>query len=255
MHYCCSNCCSKTHSLCIIAVLIAVLKLLLLSWDTIGHTTSRQQWKHYQDSCYCTIAHRKYCVNIVQWISVQCIIWVDQAIDYSSTEHVPCAYWALSVDCCTESSCSTAFQFTDMLGLSFPVFLLSQTVDHRCDICWTSISEVSTIMFQKIPRDPRRTITWIEMRGIALSLWFNRSSKHVWRHTKWLSEQYVSFSWRHLTGKAWFTIWRWFRERHERRERHGKRSFFHQSNCIPDVKFFDNLIGWTLANARDAMLE
>ena len=31
--------------------------------------------------------------------------------------------------------------------------------------------------------------------------------------------------------------------------------FFHQSNCIPDVKFFDNLIGWTLANAHDATLE
>ena len=24
---------------------------------------------------------------------------------------------------------------------------------------------------------------------------------------------------------------------------------FHQSNCIPDVKFFENLIAWTLANA------
>ena len=34
-----------------------------------------------------------------------------------------------------------------------------------------------------------------------------------------------------------------------------EKSFFHQSNCIPDVKFFDNLIGWTLANARDATLE
>ena len=31
--------------------------------------------------------------------------------------------------------------------------------------------------------------------------------------------------------------------------------FFHQSNCIPDVKFFNNLIGWTLANTRDATLE
>ena len=31
--------------------------------------------------------------------------------------------------------------------------------------------------------------------------------------------------------------------------------FFHQSNCIPDVKFFDNLIGWTLANTHNAMLE
>ena len=34
-----------------------------------------------------------------------------------------------------------------------------------------------------------------------------------------------------------------------------KSLFFHQSNCIPDVKFFDNLIGWTLANARDVTLE
>ena len=30
---------------------------------------------------------------------------------------------------------------------------------------------------------------------------------------------------------------------------------FHQSNCISDVKFLDNLIGWTLANAHDATLE
>ena len=34
-----------------------------------------------------------------------------------------------------------------------------------------------------------------------------------------------------------------------------KKVFFHQSNCIPDVNFFDNLIGWTLANARDTTLE
>ena len=27
------------------------------------------------------------------------------------------------------------------------------------------------------------------------------------------------------------------------------------ANCIPDVKFFDNLIGWTMANACDATLE
>ena len=33
-----------------------------------------------------------------------------------------------------------------------------------------------------------------------------------------------------------------------------EKSFFHQSNCIPDVKFFDNLIGWMLANAHDATL-
>ena len=31
--------------------------------------------------------------------------------------------------------------------------------------------------------------------------------------------------------------------------------FFHQSNWIPDVKFFDNLIGWMLTNTRDATLE
>ena len=34
-----------------------------------------------------------------------------------------------------------------------------------------------------------------------------------------------------------------------------KKIFFHQSNCIPDVKFFNNLIGWMLANACDATLE
>ena len=33
------------------------------------------------------------------------------------------------------------------------------------------------------------------------------------------------------------------------------KSIFYQSNCIPDVKFFDNLIGWTLANTHDATLE
>ena len=37
-------------------------------------------------------------------------------------------------------------------------------------------------------------------------------------------------------------------------EHHGKKSF-HQSNCIPDVKFFDNLSGWTLANTCNTMLE
>ena len=31
--------------------------------------------------------------------------------------------------------------------------------------------------------------------------------------------------------------------------------FFHLSNSILDVKFFDNLIGWTLANAGDASLK
>ena len=35
----------------------------------------------------------------------------------------------------------------------------------------------------------------------------------------------------------------------------GKVFFFYQSNCIPDVNFFNNLIGWTLANACDTMLE
>ena len=33
-----------------------------------------------------------------------------------------------------------------------------------------------------------------------------------------------------------------------------KKPFFHQSNRIPDIKFFDNLIGWMVANARDATL-
>ena len=28
-----------------------------------------------------------------------------------------------------------------------------------------------------------------------------------------------------------------------------EKSFFHQSNCIPNVKFFNNLIGWMLAIA------
>ena len=31
--------------------------------------------------------------------------------------------------------------------------------------------------------------------------------------------------------------------------------FFHQSNYIPDIEFFDNLIGWMLANAGDTTLE
>ena len=35
----------------------------------------------------------------------------------------------------------------------------------------------------------------------------------------------------------------------------GKSIFFHQSNCIPDVNFFCNLIGWMLANTHDATLE
>ena len=43
-------------------------------------------------------------------------------------------------------------------------------------------------------------------------------------------------------------------QRHKRREHHGKK-FFHHSNCIPDIKFFDNLTGWTLANARNVTLE
>ena len=33
------------------------------------------------------------------------------------------------------------------------------------------------------------------------------------------------------------------------------KSIFHQTNYIPDIKFFDNLIGWMLANAGDARLE
>ena len=31
--------------------------------------------------------------------------------------------------------------------------------------------------------------------------------------------------------------------------------FFHWSNSIPDDKFFANLIGWTLANVGNAILE
>ena len=34
----------------------------------------------------------------------------------------------------------------------------------------------------------------------------------------------------------------------------GKK-LFPWSNSIPNVKFFDNLIGWMLANTRDATLE
>ena len=34
-----------------------------------------------------------------------------------------------------------------------------------------------------------------------------------------------------------------------------KKYLYHQSNYIPDIKFFDNLIGWMLANAGDATLE
>ena len=37
-------------------------------------------------------------------------------------------------------------------------------------------------------------------------------------------------------------------------EHHEKR-ILHLSNSIPDVKFFDNLIGWTLANAGDTTLK
>ena len=35
----------------------------------------------------------------------------------------------------------------------------------------------------------------------------------------------------------------------------GKKSIFHQSNSLPDIKFFDNLIGWMLANTGKATLE
>ena len=31
--------------------------------------------------------------------------------------------------------------------------------------------------------------------------------------------------------------------------------FFHQSNCMPDINFFDNLSDWMLANACKATLE
>ena len=34
-----------------------------------------------------------------------------------------------------------------------------------------------------------------------------------------------------------------------------EKSLFYQTNCILAVKFFDNLIGWTLVNARNATLE
>ena len=33
------------------------------------------------------------------------------------------------------------------------------------------------------------------------------------------------------------------------------KNFFRQSNSIPDIKFFDNLIGQTMGNSSDAMLE
>ena len=33
------------------------------------------------------------------------------------------------------------------------------------------------------------------------------------------------------------------------------RNFFHHSNLIPDVKFLDILISWTLTNADEVMLE
>ena len=45
----------------------------------------------------------------------------------------------------------------------------------------------------------------------------------------------------------------WRRDCHEP---YGEKKFFpSQIIIIPDVKFFDNLIGWTLANAGDTMLE
>ena len=34
-----------------------------------------------------------------------------------------------------------------------------------------------------------------------------------------------------------------------------EKKYFYQSNCIPDIKFFDNLISWTLANAGDVTLK
>ena len=33
------------------------------------------------------------------------------------------------------------------------------------------------------------------------------------------------------------------------------KGIFHQSNWIPDIKFFDSLIGWMLANTCDTTLE
>ena len=35
----------------------------------------------------------------------------------------------------------------------------------------------------------------------------------------------------------------------------SQEKLFPWSNSIPDVKFFDNLIGWMLANTRNATLE
>ena len=58
-----------------------------------------------------------------------------------------------------------------------------------------------TVMFQKISWTPQETIAWTEMRRIALSVWLKRSCKHIWRHIKWIIEQYVFFLWRYLTGK------------------------------------------------------
>ena len=55
--------------------------------------------------------------------------------------------------------------------------------------------------------------------------------------------------------KAWFTIWCWHRKCHEHCEHHRKKVFFHESNYILDVKFLDNLTGWTLANAGNTTLE
>ena len=53
--------------------------------------------------------------------------------------------------------------------------------------------------------------------------------------------------------KGRFTTWCWLCQHCKDCERRGR--FFHWSNSIPDVKFLDNLIGWTLANAGEVMLE
>ena len=46
----------------------------------------------------------------------------------------------------------------------------------------------------------------------------------------------------------------WHYKCQERRECHEKMYFYDQSNSILDVKCLDNLIGWMLANAGNAML-
>ena len=44
-------------------------------------------------------------------------------------------------------------------------------------------------------------------------------------------------NWAIVHNKAGFTIWCWRSECHGHCERQGKKYFFHQSNCIPDINF------------------